>query len=513
MSLGTPRPAAPSPPSADDRNTIHLQARLIIWIALTIILLPGQLLWLWFLRDERLLAQESTLIWGQLALACATIALLALLKTTPRSAIRLAPRTSALIVVGGTLLLQAAAVLLLAPVLSDDLFRYRLDGRTWLTGQSPYATPPAEFLSNHTGDPVDRLVPYRDWRTIYPPASQVVFAALRWLDDRLVPPAAAPQVSTENLTWRQRLTEPAVRRHTVVFRAAFALFAVAAVALLASTLARACQSVWWAALLGWNPLLTLECGGTGHQDAIGLFLLAATLCAARARRFKTAAVALALAAGIKPVAILLLPFLWRTTHEELSFRGGRRILLVFVAALATIFVPPLLWQHGWIGLRDTLHHFGRAWEANGMLYQSVKTLLGAGDAGRQMERAKDAARLLAAVAGLAIGLFLWQARARLAEAGYWLFIVLLLCAPVAYPWYLIWVLAFVPLLRGPQGYAALIWSATMAMSYTVWRDAPRTWSVPPAWLAAEQLPVLLALAIELTQLARVRPMSRVATSR
>ena len=34
-----------------------------------------------------------------------------------------------------------------------------------------------------------------------------------------------------------------------------------------------------------------------------------------------------------------------------------------------------------------------------------------------MERAKDAARLIAILAVLAMGLFLWQSRARLPEAG------------------------------------------------------------------------------------------------
>jgi hypothetical protein len=97
----------------------------------------------------------------------------------------------------------------------------------------------------------------------------------------------------------------------------------------------------------------------------------------------------------------------------------------------------------------------------------------------------------------------------LAEAGYWLFMVLLLCAPVVYPWYLIWILAFVPLLRGPQGFAGLVWAATAAMSYTLWRDATWIWSVHPAWLTAQYLPVLCVIAIEVARLARVVPMRRI----
>ncbi|MDB5318857.1 MAG: hypothetical protein JWN40_488 [Phycisphaerales bacterium] len=496
----------PPPPRPTTARTL----RFIGWIALVLVLLPGQLLWLWSLRGANLLTHESTLIWGQVIIGSATVALLALLKTTPANALRLSPRTSAALVIAGTILLQASAVFLLAPVLSDDIFRYRIDGRMWLAQSSPYATSPEHFLATHPHDPADELVPYRDWRTVYPPVSQAVFAAARWLDDALTnsPPHATTTMSTDHRPWRIRATDPAVVRQTLTFRALFALFAIGSTILLIRILIGAGDSAWWAAVLAWNPLLTLETGGMGHQDAIGLFLLLLMIYAARTRHYRAAAVALALACGVKPVAALLLPFLWRQTHEEHSFRAGRRMLLVFAIALALVFLP-LAWQHGWTGWRQSLTHFGHSWEANGYLYESFKSLFGEGDQGRQMERAKDAARLLTFLAVLAMGLFLWQSRARLPEAGYWLFMVLLLCAPVAYPWYLIWVLAFIPLLRGPQGYAGLVWAATAAISYTLWRDATWIWSVRPTWLTAEYLPVLCVLTIEAIRLARIVPMRRI----
>jgi hypothetical protein len=498
------------PPPITRRPSAARTVRLAAWVALVIVLLPGQFCWLWALRGSNLLNHESTLIYGQLILGAAAVALLALLKTTPADALRLSPRASAAIVIVGSILLQAFAVRLLTPVLSDDIFRYRMDGRMWRAGVSPYATSPEQFLTDHASDSADALIPYRDWRTIYPPVSQAVFATARFLDDAFFrsghgagyPGAADPR------SWRIRATDPAVLRHTLVFRAAFAAFAIGAIVLLVRMLTRAGDSAWWAAILGWNPLLTLETGGMGHQDSLGLFLLLLMIFAARARHFRAAAVALALACGVKPVAALLLPFLWRQTHEEHSFRAGRRMLLVFAIALAVVFLP-LAAQHGWTGWRQSLAHFGHSWEANGYLYESFKSLFGEGDQGRQMERAKDAARLIAFLAVLAMGLFLWQSRARLPEAGYWLFMVLLLCAPVAYPWYLIWVIAFIPLLRGPQGYAGLVWAATAAMSYTLWRNADWIWSVPPNWLTAQYLPVLCVLAIEAVRLARVVPMRRV----
>jgi hypothetical protein len=488
--------------------------RLAAWVLLVLLLMPGQLVWLCLLRDGRLLAGESTLVWGQLVLGAAAAAMLALLRTTPPDAIRLTPRAGVAGVVGGTLLLQAAAVALLAPALSDDVSRYRVDGRMWLDGVSPYATAPQDYFAGRTPDPVDSLLRYQDWRSIYPPVSQLVFAAARWVDDRVVAPPTTPATrpragaAVAPPGWRDRVLDGDVRRRTTVFRATFALLAVAAVALMAAALRRAGESPWHAALLGWNPLLTLEVGGMGHQDAIGVFLLAVTLAAAASRHFKGSAVALALACAVKPHAALLLPFLWRQAHEQRSFRAGRRVVLVFLATLAVAFVPALLYRGGFAGWSASLSHFARSWEANGLVYESFKSLFGDGDAGRQMERAKDAARLFGLLVALGMGLLLWQSRATLAEAGYWLFVLLMLFAPVVYPWYLAWVLVFVPLVRGSQGFAALTWSATAAMSYTIWRDAAWIWSVPPRWLVAEYLPVLCVLAIEVLRLARVVPLGR-----
>ena len=479
-------------------RTIANRVRLGFWIVLILILIPGQLWWIFLLRGGRILCSEPTLIWGQLIFGLATIGILALLKSTPPDALRLSPRAGGGIVIGGTILLQLASIVLLAPALSDDLFRYRLDGRMWLAGESPYATTPERFLADHPAHALDRWVPYQDYRTIYPPVSEAVFTVLRAVDNALNLPAE----ESSRGSWRESIVQPRTRRDTIPFRMGFALFAIGAVAILVHVLPREGeQSVWWAALLAFNPLPMLEIGGMGHQDAIGVFFLMLAIATTRVHRFGAAAVALALACGVKPLAGLLLPFLWRACHEEQSYRAGRRMLLIFCVALVVVF-SPLLYQHGWSGWRQTLGQFSRTWEANGVVYESMKALCGAGDEGRQMERAKDAARLLALLAVLGTGLLLWQARASLAEAGYWLFLVLLLFAPVAYPWYLLWVVAMTPLLRGGQGWTGLVWAATAGMSYTIWRAAPGAWRVPPGWMVAQYGPVLAALAIEIVWIAR-----------
>src|SRR5437879_1299908 len=97
--------------------------RLAVWVLLFLILLPGQLFWIFSLRGGRILCSDATLIWGQAILGLATIGVMASLKSTPAGALRLSPRAGAGIVIGGTILLQFASICLLAPALSDDLFR------------------------------------------------------------------------------------------------------------------------------------------------------------------------------------------------------------------------------------------------------------------------------------------------------------------------------------------------------------------------------------------------------
>jgi len=321
---------------------------------------------------------------------------------------------------------------------------------------------------------------------------------------------------------------PADDRHAVLLRAALSCCAVAAVTILAIALRRTGESPWHAALLGWNPLLTLEVGGTGHADAIGVCLLAGALAAAADRRFKLGAVALALACAVKPSAALLLPFVWRQAHEQRSFRAGRRVVLVFAATAALAYVAVQLYPdrsdhpggrasvraagspsgnptHGSDGASPSRSNAVPA-EGNALVYESFQSLFGDGGAGPQTERAKDAARLIGVLVILAMGLFLWQSRATPAEAAYWLFLPLLLFAPAAPPCRLVWPLVALPLLRGPQGFAALTWCATAAICYArpPTADAP----IPPQWLIAEYLPVLCVLAVEVLRLARLVPLNR-----
>jgi hypothetical protein len=170
---------------------MHPRLRMAAWIACVFALIIGTLTWLFALRGARILNSDPILIGGWLILGGLIFVIAILLKTTPPDAIKLSPRSSASIILSATVALHAAALVLLIPGLSEDVIRYRLDGRMWLSGVSPYAVSPGEFLSRNSGDAADRLVTFPQLHTIYPPVSQLVFAAAR-AAERLTPSPGNP---------------------------------------------------------------------------------------------------------------------------------------------------------------------------------------------------------------------------------------------------------------------------------------------------------------------------------
>ena len=95
---------------------------------------------------------------------------------------------------------------------------------------------------------------------------------------------------------------------------------------------------------------------------------------------------------------------------------------------------------------------------------------------------------------LTVAWICWLRRADTAQAGYGCLLVALLAAPVVYPWYLLWVACFIPLLGGRAGWSALLWSGTAAFAYLLWHQP--SWNLP-AWATwAEYAPVYALLAAE-----------------
>jgi hypothetical protein len=475
-------------------RTRATRIRFALWAGVVAALLSGHAAWLYSLRGVRILNRDTALIAGQGFLAALLIGLARLLKTTPPDAIKLRRRTSERLILTVAIVLQLLAVVTLTPALTEDLIRYRLDGRMWLAGRSPYAMSPAEWFEADGGthpDALDRLVTYPEVRTIYPPVAEATFA-LAASAERMLPTPRPLRVThpAECSPYRARSGSRPPWQWFLPLRLLLAATAVGGAAVLLLILRHRGESAWWAVLFAWNPLVVLEAGGMGHVDVVGVLFLLVAMYYRRRHRPAACGLALALAAGVKPIALLALPFLC------LGARPGHAARLVagFAVAVIAVFVPALLVERGYAGLMETAANYGGRWEANASVYELFKRLFGEGDEGRAMARAKEMARLAGALLLLVTAWLACNVRARPESATYWLMLVLLLVSPVVYPWYLTWCLCLVPLLRGTQGWAALVWSGTAALAYTSWHRA--SWLAPPGVSISMYTPVYAVLAIE-----------------
>ncbi len=389
-----------------------------------------------------------------LLLACGLFYLFACYRTT--GLVRSQPRR----VVG----MVAAALLFrctlwpVEPAFTDDLYRYRWEGKLQAAGGNPYAVRAIDPGWAHIADPADLRMPGREFWAVYGPLTQ-------WV---------------ERLTWEfaRRVTSDADRQ-AFWFKApaaSFDLLTIGAVLLLLKARGLALERV---VVYAWSPLPVFEFWGMGHNDSIALAFLTAAVAAAESLRWGLAWPALAAAAAAKIWPLGLAPILWRGWRQAwilpvllvlsvLPFWPGWGQLLVN-ARFASGFIG------GWRN-NDSLFG-GLLWLAGGDLFLAKKlALLGAGS-------------VLATVVAL---------RWKPAEAALAVIAGLLAFSANCHPWYLTWML---PLLAVVEVPALLLWTTCAPLAYVtvLWWVHAGEWRGNPdlRWLV--YIPVFALLAWRLVR--------------
>ena len=346
-------------------------------------------------------------------------------------------------------------VLFTPPILSSDVYRYIWDGRVQLAGINPYLFMPidpalADLRDNAIYTHINRA---DDAHTIYPPAAQIVFAAVAGI---------APSVFGE--------------KTIMVGFEALAIFC--ALRLLA--LARLPPER--VLIYAWNPLAVWSFAGDGHLDAIGMGLLASALLLRCLKRDSLAGVAFGAAVLVKFFPVAVGPALWRRG-------GGWRLAAAGMVAMAALYAcyAGAGWQ-----VFGSLAHYGAE---EGFDTGSGVWLLGVLD--RLVGLPSYSGVLYAAAAMLTLGgIALWiMTRARpipgsapdvIMVCGH--AAILAACATVAisphYPWYFVW-LALPAVVRP---YRSVIWLSTAPILLFITPfDEPSLWRsviyVPAAVLA------------------------------
>jgi alpha-1,6-mannosyltransferase len=309
----------------------------------------------------------------------------------------------------------------------DDIHRYVWDGRLQRLGYDPYLVVPSDpaFSGLHTSE--TRTLNNPDVPSPYPAGAELFFRAVT-----------------------------AIHESTFALKVAFVLCDFAIVLVLLDILRRSRQGMHWVLAYAWHPLLATEVAGSGHIDIVGALLLLVSFAALDRRWRAIAAVAFGLAIAVKFLPIVLLPLYWKRV----------RISDVILATIGVglLYVPFL--KGGWIPI-GSLGTYVRDFRFNGPLFAILERVA-----------APQLVAALAVLVGFFIAIRLRIGSAALSSGAFaWPMAGALLCAPVVYPWYLLWML---PFLRSPSTVPIIIWTVSIIPTYVVWhlRTLGGPWSVP-----------------------------------
>ena len=323
-----------------------------------------------------------------------------------------------------------AAFLAIPTGSDDDVRRYVWDGRMQRLGYNPYIVVPNDpaFAALHTSE--TRALNHADVPSPYPPGAQLFFRAVT-----------------------------AIHESVFALRVAFEICNVAIVLVLLDVLRRNGQAAHWILAYAWHPLLATEVAGSGHVDILGVLLLVVSFASLIRRWRATGAVAFALAVAVKFLPILLLPLYWR----RIRIRDALLAAIVFVL----LYLPFL--NHGRVPI-GSLGTFILSFRFNDPVFAVL-------------ERVAPVQVVLefATIVGILVAIwFRAKFPALSADAFAWPMATSLLCAPVVYPWYLLWLLPFV---RPVSTLPLIIWTVSIIPTYIVWhqRTLGRPW-VLPGWV-------------------------------
>jgi hypothetical protein len=343
--------------------------------------------------------------------------------------------------------------LLAQPGIDDDVHRYLWDGHVQRLGYNPYFVVPADPANADLHIPETSTLNNPEVPSPYPPGAQLFFRGVT-----------------------------AIRESVFALKMAFIICDLAIVLVLFDVLRSAGQGPHWVLAYAWHPLLATEVAGSGHVDIVGVLLLLVSA-AALARRCRTvAAVAFGLAVSVKFIPIVLAPLYWK------RIRVHDAVLAAVTFGL--LYVPFL--NHGRIPV-GSLGTYIQRFRFNGPVFATLEGVV-----------TPRLAIGLTILVGLLVAAWLrkksemWQS-----DSFAWPMAASLFCAPVVYPWYLLWLL---PFLRSTSTLPLIVWSLSILPTYVVWhlRTLGRQWAVP-GWIMLLEYGAVFMAALFLGLRQFVRP--------
>jgi len=312
----------------------------------------------------------------------------------------------------------------------DDIHRYVWDGRLQRLGYNPYLVVPSDPAVKGLHTPETRNLNNPDLPSPYPAGAQLFFRAVT-----------------------------AIQESTFALKVAFVVCELAIILVLLDLLRRK-RAAHLVLAFAWNPLLAVEVAGSGHIDIVGALLLLVSAVALVRRRRATAAVGLGLAIAVKLLPVVLVPLYWK--------RVRIRDAALAAAVVGLLYVPFL--NHGRIPI-GSLGTYVQSFRFNGPVFAALHRV-----APPQLLAG------LAVLVGLVTATWLRSAAPEWSPDLFaWPMAASLLCAPVVFPWYLLWLL---PFLTSASTLLIILWTVSIIPTYVMWhlRTLGRPWGSLPGWV-------------------------------
>jgi len=329
------------------------------------------------------------------------------------------------------------------PGTDDDIHRYVWDGRLGRLGYNPYIVVPSDpaVKALHTSE--TRTLNNPDLPSPYPPGAQLFFRAVT-----------------------------AVHESVFALKLTFVLCDLAIALVLLDLLRTSGRGLHLVLAFVWNPLLAIEVAGSGHIDIVGALLLVISV-AVLARGWRSvAALALGLAVAVKFLPVVLLPLYWKRVRVRDAALAAAVVALLYVPFLNHARIPT-----------GSLGAYVQGFRFNGPVF-------------RTLDHVVPPAWLagMAVFVGLIAAAFLRRASPKWSPNAFaWPMAASLFCAPVVFPWYLLWLL---PFLTSASTLLIIVWTVSVILTYVEWhlRALGHGWGALPGWVMPLEYGCLAILA-------------------
>ncbi|HEU5180677.1 MAG TPA: glycosyltransferase 87 family protein [Candidatus Polarisedimenticolia bacterium] len=370
------------------------------------------------------------------------------------------------------------------PFYSGDLYRYLWDGHVQAAGHlNPYRFAPSDPAVARLRIDALALVNHPEIPTLYPPVAQIFFAVVA-----------------------------AVGGSALLLKSCLILFDLAVIQVIGTLLRRVGADEGRITVYAWSPLVITEVAGNGHIDALAILLLLLGIQLIIVGRWRVSTILLGLAAGAKLAPLAAFP--------ALAQRVPKRGWWIPFAVLLVVTAPYL---GAGSALGRGLWEYAGRWRHNDSLFG---VLLGALEvmnptAGlkavifRIQQHLGDSAwiqalystvypvylaRWLAVALWAGVAFEVFRRRLPPLRGSFLLIAAALLLSPTVHPWYVLWIVPFLPLRPDP---AWVLFTGLVPASYLIGNSSVTEVTIR----IVEYLPLFLLLLLEALRSGRTKPIT------